>query len=52
MEIENNFWFLLKIGYQTSFLPQKTKNCFWKQKTKEKNSYQTYPTFHTNNKYT
>ena len=47
MKIENNFWFLPKIGYQTSFLSQKTKNCFWKQKTEEKNSYQTYPYFFT-----
>ena len=41
MEIENSFWFLPKISYQTSFLPQEIENCFWKQKIEEKYGYQT-----------
>ena len=45
LSFENNFCFLSILGYQTSFLVSKIKKkkCFWKQKIKEKNSYQTYP---------
>ena len=40
---ENNFCFLSILSYQTSFLVSKIENCFWKQKIRGKNSYQTYP---------
>ena len=43
LNFENNFCFLLILSCQTSFLVLKIENCFWKQKIKGKNSYQTYP---------
>ena len=44
LSFENNFCFLSILDCQTSFLVSKIKKkCFWKQKIKEKNSYQTYP---------
>ena len=45
---ENSFCFLSILGCQTSFLVSKIKNCFWKQKIRGKNSYQTYPTLFSN----
>ena len=39
---ENNFCFLSISGCQTNFLISKLENCFWKQKIRGKNSYQTY----------
>ena len=42
LSFENNFCFLSILSYQTSFLASKIENCFWKQKTVGKNSYQTY----------
>ena len=43
LSLENSFCFLPVLSYQTSFLVLKIENCFWKQKTRGKNSYQTYP---------
>ena len=43
LSFENNFCFLSILSCQTSFLLPKIENYFWKQKTREKNSYQTYP---------
>ena len=45
LSFENSFCFLPVLSCQTSFLVSKIENCFWKQKTREKNSYQTYPYF-------
>ena len=42
LSFENSFCFLPVLSCQTSFLVSKIENCFWKQKTREKNSYQTY----------
>ena len=43
LNFENSFCFLPILSCQTSFLVLKIENCFWKQKIREKNSYQTYP---------
>ena len=43
LNFENSFCFLPILSCQTSFLVLKIENCFWKQKIKGKNSYQTYP---------
>ena len=43
LSFENSFCFLPVLSCQTSFLVTKIENCFWKQKTRGKNSYQTYP---------
>ena len=43
LSFENNFCFLPVLSCQTSFLVSKIENCFWKQKTRGKNSYQIYP---------
>ena len=43
LSFENNFCFLSILSCQTSFLVSKIENCFWKQKIRGKNSYQTYP---------
>ena len=45
LSFENSFYFLSILSCQTSFLVSKIENYFWKQKTREKNSYQTYPNF-------
>ena len=42
LNFENSFCFLPILSCQTSFLVLKIENCFWKQKIKGKNSYQTY----------
>ena len=42
LNFENSFCFLSILSSQTSFLVLKIENCFWKQKIKGKNSYQTY----------
>ena len=42
LSFENSFCFLSILGCQTIFLISKLENCFWKQKIKGKNSYQTY----------
>ena len=49
LNFENSFCFLSILNYQTSFLVSKLENCFWKQKIKGKNSYQTYPKFYLTN---
>ena len=43
LNFENSFCFLPILSCQTSFLVLKIENYFWKQKIREKNSYQTYP---------
>ena len=43
LSFENSFCFLFILCCQTSFLVSKIENCFWKQKIKRKNNYQTYP---------
>ena len=43
LSFENSFCFLPVLSCQTSVLVSKIENCFWKQKTMGKNSYQTYP---------
>ena len=43
LSFENSFCFLPVLSCQTSFLVSKIENCFWKQKTRGKNSYQTCP---------
>ena len=43
LSFENNFCFLFILGCQISFLALKIENCFWKQKIRGKNIYQTYP---------
>ena len=43
LSFENSFYFLPILSCQTSFLVSKIENCFWKQKIRGKNSYQTYP---------
>ena len=43
LNFENSFCFLPILSCQTSFSVLKIENCFWKQKIREKNSYQTYP---------
>ena len=43
LSFENSFCFLPVLSCQTSFLVSKIENCFWKQKIRGKNSYQTYP---------
>ena len=45
LSFENSFCFLSILSCQTSFLISKIENCFWKQKIRGKNSYQTYPNF-------
>ena len=45
LSFENSFCFLSILGCQTSFLVSKIENCFWKQKIRGKNSYQTYQSF-------
>ena len=45
LSFENSFCYLSILVCQTSFFVWKIKNCFWKQKIKRKNSYQTYPKF-------
>ena len=45
LSFENSFCFLLVLSCQSNFLVSKIENCFWKQKTRGKNSYQTYPNF-------
>ena len=45
LSFENSFCFLPILSCQTSFFVLKIENCFWKQKTRGKNSYQTYPKF-------
>ena len=45
LNFENSFCFLPILSCQTSFLVLKIENCFWKQKIRGKNSYQTYPYF-------
>ena len=45
LNFKNSFCFLSILSCQTSFLVLKIKNCFWKQKIRGKNSYQTYPKF-------
>ena len=42
LSFKNSICFLSIFSCQTSFLVSKIENCFWKQKIKEKNSYQTY----------
>ena len=43
LNFENSFCSLPILSCQTSFLVLKIENCFWKQKIRGKNSYQTYP---------
>ena len=43
LSFENSFCFLPVLSCQISFLVSKIENCFWKQKIRGKNSYQTYP---------
>ena len=43
LNFENSFCFLPILSCQTSFSVLKIKNCFWKQKIREENNYQTYP---------
>ena len=43
MSFKNNFYFQIILVCQTNFLVSKIENYFWKQKTRRKNSYQTYP---------
>ena len=43
LSFKNNFCFLSILGCQTRFLVLKIENCFWKQKIRRKNNYQTYP---------
>ena len=43
LNFENSFCFLPILSCQTNFLILKIENCFWKQKIRGKNSYQTYP---------
>ena len=45
LSFEDSFYFLPILSYQTSFLVSKIENCFWKQKIRGKNSYQTYLKF-------
>ena len=45
LSFENSFYFLPVLSCQTSFLVSKIEICFWKQKIRGKNSYQTYPNF-------
>ena len=45
LNFENSFCFLPILSYQTSFSVLKIENCFWKQKIRGKNSYQTYPKY-------
>ena len=45
LNFENSFCFLPILSCQRSFLVLKIENCFWKQKIRGKNSYQTYPKF-------
>ena len=42
LNFENSFCFLSILDCQTSFLVLKIEKCFWKQKIRRKNSYQTY----------
>ena len=43
LSFKNNFCFLSILGCQTRILVLKIENCFWKQKIRRKNNYQTYP---------
>ena len=45
LNFENSFCFLPILSCQTSLSILKIENCFWKQKIRRKNSYQTYPKF-------
>ena len=45
LSFENSFCFLPVLNCQTSFLVSKIENCFWRQKIRGKNSYQTYPKY-------
>ena len=42
LSFENSFCFLPVFELPNKFFSLKIENCFWKQKTKGKNSYQTY----------
>ena len=50
LSFENSFCFLPILSCQTSFSVSKIENCFWKQKIRGKNSYQTYPKSSIQNK--
>ena len=45
LNFENSFCFLPILSCQISLSILKIENCFWKQKIRKKNSYQTYPKF-------